>query len=228
MEYFFPDGDILQIEEKTWMMYFGGAANQYGYAIGVLLITPDDSYIPLAFKLRFKVSNSEAEYEACITGLEVVLKLEEKRLDIIGDSNLVVFQANGDWRFTHLLRENNRYADVLATLSSMVDIPLGVRIRPIIIEQKYTLAYETIVAIDKASDKNPWCYDTLNFLEMEAYPPRATVKDKRGIRCLAVQFIICGDMLYKRSHLRMHKLCVEEENSKRLVEAIHRGDAEPT
>ncbi|KAL7194985.1 hypothetical protein ACSBR1_035240 [Camellia fascicularis] len=58
--------------------------------------------------------------------------------------------------FTHLLRENNRFVDALATLSSMVDIPLGVMISPIIIEQKCTPAYETIAAIDEASDKNPW------------------------------------------------------------------------
>jgi len=62
----------------------------------VLLIAPDNSRIPLAFKLRFKVLNNEAEYEACIAGLEVALELGAKRLDVIGDSNLVVSQAKGD------------------------------------------------------------------------------------------------------------------------------------
>ena len=90
VEYLFPNEDILQIEEEPWTMYFDGASNQYGYGIGVLLIAPDDSHIPLAFKLRFKVSNNEAEYEACIAGLEAVLDLREIRLDVIGDSNLVV------------------------------------------------------------------------------------------------------------------------------------------
>ena len=51
--------------------------------------------------------------------------------------------------FTHLLRENNRFADALATLSSMVDISLGVKMRPIIIEQKYMSAYEMIATIDE-------------------------------------------------------------------------------
>ena len=139
-------------------MYFDGASNQYGYGIGVLLIAPDDSRIPLAFKLRFKVSNNEAEYEACIAGLEAALELGARRLDVIGDSNLVVSQAKGDWKvkeermiiyhqtldlliprfeklnFTHLVRENNRFADSLATLSSMIDIPSGVRMRPVIID----------------------------------------------------------------------------------------------
>lgn len=97
----------------------------------MLLIAPDDSHIPSAFKLWFRVSNNEAEYEASIARLEATLELEVKRLNVIGDSNLVVSQADGDWRvkeeeikvfhqaldmlisrfaqltFTHLLRENN-------------------------------------------------------------------------------------------------------------------------
>ena len=111
-------------------MYFDGASNQYGYGIGVLLLAPDNSRIPLAFKLWFKVSNNAAEYETCIAGLEAALELGARRLDVIGDSNLVVSQAKGDWKvkeekmmlyhqpldlliprfeklnFAHLLREN--------------------------------------------------------------------------------------------------------------------------
>lgn len=71
-------------------MYFEGESNQYGYGIKVLLIALDNSHIPLAFKLRFKVSNNGAEYEACIVGLEAALELGAKWLDVIGDSNLVV------------------------------------------------------------------------------------------------------------------------------------------
>ncbi|GMP36183.1 hypothetical protein CsSME_00008389 [Camellia sinensis var. sinensis] len=41
---------------------------------------------------------------------------------------------------------------------------------------------------------------------------------------MAAQFIICGGKLYKRSHLGMHKLCVDEKESKRLMDAIHGGE----
>ena len=90
VEYLFLDEAILQVEEEIWTMYFDRESNQYSYGIGVLLIAPDNSHIPLAFKLWFKVSNNEAEYEVCIAGLEAGLELGAKRLDIIGDSNLVV------------------------------------------------------------------------------------------------------------------------------------------
>ena len=93
-------------------------------------------------------------------------------MDVIGDSNFVVSQAKGDWKvkeekmkiyrqtldvliprfeklyFAHLLRENNRFADSLATLSSMIDIPFGVQMRPSIIEQVIVPAYELITVIE--------------------------------------------------------------------------------
>ena len=56
-------------DDQVWI------PNQFGYEIGVLLIVPDDSHIPLAFKLRFRVSNNQAEYEACIAELEAALEL---------------------------------------------------------------------------------------------------------------------------------------------------------
>ena len=39
----FLDEDILDVELRTWKMYFDGATNQYGNGIGVLLITPEGS-----------------------------------------------------------------------------------------------------------------------------------------------------------------------------------------
>ena len=53
VEYLFPNEAILYVEEETWTMYFDGVSNQYGYGIGVLLIAPDNSCIPLAFKLSW-------------------------------------------------------------------------------------------------------------------------------------------------------------------------------
>ena len=64
--------------------------------------------------------------------------------------------------------------------------------RPVIIGQKFAPAYESIAAIDEVQDENPWYYDIWNFLEKEMYPPEANAKDKRGIRRMVVQFIICG------------------------------------
>ena len=58
----FLDENILNIKLGAWKMYFDGAVNQYGNGIGLLLITLNRSYIPLAVKLNFEVTNNMIEY----------------------------------------------------------------------------------------------------------------------------------------------------------------------
>ena len=78
----FLDEDILDIELGAWKMYFDGAVNQYGNGIGVLLITPDGSHVPLAVKLNFKATNNMAEYEACIIEMETLQELGVKEAKV--------------------------------------------------------------------------------------------------------------------------------------------------
>ena len=68
----FSNEDILDIELGAWKMYFDGVVNQYGNGIGVLLITPEGSHIPLAVKLNFEATNNMEEYEACIARMEAL------------------------------------------------------------------------------------------------------------------------------------------------------------
>ncbi|XP_058218170.1 uncharacterized protein LOC131329105 [Rhododendron vialii] len=98
VDFTFPDEEVLTMVEVVWALYFDGAANQKGFGLGVLLITPVDAQIPLAFKLNFDVTNNQAEYEALIIGMEAAIALGVEKLEVIGDSNLVVSQANGDWK----------------------------------------------------------------------------------------------------------------------------------
>ena len=58
-------------ELGAWKMYFDRAINQYGNGIGILLITPERSHIPLAIKLNFEATDNMAEYKACIVGMEI-------------------------------------------------------------------------------------------------------------------------------------------------------------
>ncbi|XP_058208175.1 uncharacterized protein LOC131321188 [Rhododendron vialii] len=192
----------MTLAEDVWKLYFNGAANQKGFGIGVLLIAPDRSHIPLAFKLNFEVTNNQAEYEACIVGMEAAIEIGIEKLEVVGDSNLVVSQANGDWKvneeklkphhqdledliphfdkvtFTHVLRLENRFADALATLASMVEIPLGVKLRPIVIEQRETLVYQHVMVVDEPDDGHPWYYDIWRFVERGEYPIEASKNDK--------------------------------------------------
>ena len=155
----FLDEDILDVELGTWKMYFDGFVNQYGNGIGILLITPKGSHIPLAIKLNFEATNNMAKYEACIAKMEALQELGVKEAEVFGDSTLIIAQAQKLWKvkeehlkpyqqyvedltktfdrieYTIIPRVQNQFADALATLASMVKIPEGVWTRPLEIEQ---------------------------------------------------------------------------------------------
>ena len=80
----FLDEDILDVELRTWKIYFDEAVNQYRNGIGILLITPEGSHIPLAIKLNFEATNNMAEYESCIVETEALRDLEAKKAKVFG------------------------------------------------------------------------------------------------------------------------------------------------
>ena len=62
-----------------WWLYFDGGANQSGFGIDILLISPQGDHIPISVRLTFsdhhRLTNNIVEYEACIIGLETALDL---------------------------------------------------------------------------------------------------------------------------------------------------------
>ena len=77
-----------------WRLYFDSAANQLGFGISILFISPQGDHIPISVQLTFfdhhRLTNNIVEYEACIIGLETALDLGVRQLEIHGDSNLVI------------------------------------------------------------------------------------------------------------------------------------------
>ena len=130
-EFDFPDEETCAITVQKWRMYFDGAVNYKGPGIGVIIVTPEGEVLPFAKRLMFSVTNNMAEYEACIFGLEALVALRVRGVEVYGDSMLVIRQAQGEWElredklkpyqthlktvaggisdcsFQHLPRENN-------------------------------------------------------------------------------------------------------------------------
>jgi ribonuclease HI len=61
-----------------------------------VIIYPNKKQYPISIKLHFEYTNNMAEYETYIHGLEVVLKLNIKKLDVYGDSMLIICQVKGE------------------------------------------------------------------------------------------------------------------------------------
>ena len=184
----FSDEEIVGVTSLSgWCMYFDGATYHSGYRIGVLLIYPHGDHISrlvrLAFSDRYPTTNNIVEYEGCILRLETTLELEIRRMEIFGDSNLVIRHIQSDWNtrdvklrpyrvylellvwrfddlsYTHLPRVQNQFADALATLASMIDIPEGVVVRSLLVETRSVPTYYCLIDESGFDDGLPWYYD---------------------------------------------------------------------
>ena len=172
-------------------------------------------------------------------------------MDVLGDSNLVLRQVQGDWKtrdaklkpyhaylelliekfeelkYIHLLRAHNQFVDALATLTSTVDVPTNAIVHPLLIETRTTPIYYHLIDETEVQDDLPWFHDIHQFLRSSTYPEVMTAKDRRALRQLATRFVICGETLYRQSVDGMLLLCLDRTSVDRVIREIHAGVCGP-
>ena len=74
-------------------MYFDGSVMKTGAGAGLLFISPLGDYMRNVIRLHFPASNNMVEYAALLSGLHIAIELGVKRLDVRGDSQLVINQV---------------------------------------------------------------------------------------------------------------------------------------
>ena len=81
------------IDQEYWMMYFDGSLMKKGSGAGLVFVSPLGVRMRYMVRLHFPSSNNTAEYEALINSLRIAVELGIRRLDVRGDSQLVVNQV---------------------------------------------------------------------------------------------------------------------------------------
>jgi hypothetical protein len=81
-------------ELEYWAINFDGSLQLYGVGAGILVTSPKGESFKYVLQMHFLSSNNAAEYEALLHGLRIATALGIHRLKILGDSLLVVNQAN--------------------------------------------------------------------------------------------------------------------------------------
>jgi ribonuclease HI len=112
---------------------------------------PKGKNFKYVLQMNFLASNSAAEYEALLHGLRITTTLNIRQLKVLGDSLLIVNQANKEWsclddkillycqelhklehnfdglKYLHILRGKNEIVDKLTKLGfSRAMVPTGV------------------------------------------------------------------------------------------------------
>ena len=78
-----------QDQAELWTIYFDGSLMKTGPGAGLLFI----SHLGVHIRIHFVASSNVAKYEALVNGLKIAIKLGVRRLDVRGDSQLVIDQV---------------------------------------------------------------------------------------------------------------------------------------
>jgi ribonuclease HI len=156
-----PDFFVDWIQSQTsaapdtsgpWTMYFDSSKRNMGVDAGVVLISPQGDKMKYVLRMNFPPpTNNEVEYEALLHDMRMAKACGTTRLEIYGDSNLIVQQSMNlcdtisdnmtayremyrlmECKFEgcelkHINRASNEEADTFANISSTCSaIPDGV------------------------------------------------------------------------------------------------------
>ncbi|KAK2982151.1 hypothetical protein RJ640_028722 [Escallonia rubra] len=144
------ENGIIYVSIAPWRMMFDGSKTSQGAGARIMLISPIGDTHQFAFQIEKDCSNNQAEYEALIIGLEILLDMRVTTVQISGDSQLVIKQLNGEFKcnapglemyfsiasyllakfddktITHIPRIDNGSANVMAQLASGLKVPDGI------------------------------------------------------------------------------------------------------
>ncbi|KAK2991634.1 hypothetical protein RJ640_025117 [Escallonia rubra] len=114
----------LYVGIVPWKMMFDGSETSDGAGARVVFLSPVGFIHQFAFQITKDCSNNQAEYEALIIGLEMLLEMHVMYVHIFGDSQLVVKQINGKFKccavgleinFSYAMYLLNKFDDAIIT-----------------------------------------------------------------------------------------------------------------
>ncbi|XP_057790797.1 uncharacterized protein LOC131007902 [Salvia miltiorrhiza] len=98
-----------------WVPFSDGSITKDGGGVGIYIASLAEDVLQFAVKMEYKISNNDAEYEATIKALQMLVHLNVEKVILYTDSQLVAQQFMGHYE----VREERIevYSQKLKTLS---------------------------------------------------------------------------------------------------------------
>jgi hypothetical protein len=87
----------MERELEYWTINFDGSVQLQGAGEGILVISLKGENFKYVLQMHFPASNNAVEYEALLHGLRIPTAIGIHRLKVLGDSMLVINEANKEW-----------------------------------------------------------------------------------------------------------------------------------
>ncbi|CAM8886700.1 unnamed protein product [Rhodiola kirilowii] len=243
-----PGEDIFYVDVlPPWQMFFDGAG------AGVVFVSPENHLLPFSFTLTQLCSNNMAEYQALLLGLQMARQISIDKMDIYGDSQLVINQVLGDYEVRkddlipyhrhatqllnefdsisigHVPRSANKLADALTNLAA--NLALGAEET-----MSIPVCNRWVVPPLEENEKNMESSNVVYAYEIEREDWRQPIIDfldhqklpadprhKIEIRRRAPRLIHYKGTLYRRSFLEQWLRCLSEEEAVEVMQEAHAG-----
>ncbi|XP_050374551.1 uncharacterized protein LOC126792105 [Argentina anserina] len=230
------------VHTQPWVLYFDGSNTDHLSGAGVALVSPSGARHCYSFQLERKCTNNQAEYEAIIIGLELLLDLEVTKVEVLGDSLLVINQLKSVYKcnnFTllpfweraselldqfanvvldYIPRERNFAANELAQLATGIRLADGVRERILKVQRRTLPSF-----MARKEVKDEWLVAVVDSIDVDwrqpiiqyLMDPSAPV-DKRVIY-FSTNYVLRGDELFRRAEDGLYLRCIYGAEAKRCI-----------
>nr|XP_023892690.1 uncharacterized protein LOC112004688 [Quercus suber] len=242
---------ICCVEAGTWRVFVDGASSAPGAGAGIVIFSPEGIRLENSYRLGFRASNNEAEYEALLAGLRSVLKIGARNVEVFSDSRLVVNQVQGHFEardprmkvYLHVAKQimgefvtvkisqvglvQNRHVNSLAALASsnIEDVPRMIRVE-LIAEPSIQVSDDIAIRVGYVTTDSPpapcWMDPVITFLAEDRVPDDQ--KEVGKIRHTAARYwLSADDKLYQRSFGGPYLLCLRPEKVPEILAELHDG-----
>ena len=209
------------VELSPWTLFFDGSSCKQGSGIGIIIILPRGASFEYDFPLKTMATNNQAEYEAMLKGLQLLQEIKAEVIEIFGDSQLVSNQLLGIYECKDdILKEYfERCRQLLddCSIVSIKHVPKAQNEEANRLAQSasgYRQIYDIFVSEIIVDD---WRKEIIDYLKDPSQ------KVSRKLRYKSIKYVLLDNELYYRTIDRVLLKCLNQEESKVIVDEVNEG-----